>query len=196
MVINRSRRHPPAISLRDLADNAQYMRLRTSLNDPKSRVSLTEIRICLNNDRLTDANVRKLFGSIRKSVLDAIWQHRNLEEWIWRCTRMGSEYAQAMMQKGGAGTDAVRTDFYDEQDSYLEMSSGRRDEVVEQILQHVGVYREAVQGVERLQGEKERMLEAERDEAAGRVVKRWPGCGAPSQVYPLRTSPFWLYIQI
>jgi hypothetical protein len=162
MVTARSRRHPPAISLRDLADKALYMRLRTSLNDPRSRLSLPEIRIRLNNDRLTDANARKLFGSIRKSVLDAIWQHRNLEEWIWRCTRMGSDYAQATMQEGGAGTDAVLIDFYDEQDSYLEMSGGMREEVVEQILQHVGVYREAVQGVERLQGEKERMLEAER----------------------------------
>lgn len=75
---------------------------------------------------------------------------------------MGSEYAQATTQEGGAGADAIRIDFYGEQDSYLEMSGGTRYEVVEMILQHMEVYREAVQGVERLQSEKEGLLRAER----------------------------------
>lgn len=39
------------------------------------------------------------------------------------------------------------------------------------ILQHVGVYRDAVQGVERLQGEKERLLDAEREDAVGGLVE-------------------------
>jgi len=75
---------------------------------------------------------------------------------------MGSEYAQATTQEDGAETNALHNDFYGEQDSYLKMSGGARDEVVAMILQHVGVYREAVQGVERLRGEKERMLVDER----------------------------------
>lgn len=75
---------------------------------------------------------------------------------------MGSAYAQATTQEDGAGTSALRNDFYGEQDPYLKMSGGARDEVVEMILQHVGVYREAVQGVERLRGEKESMLVDER----------------------------------
>lgn len=66
------------------------------------------------------------------------------------------------MQEGGVGADAIRIDFYGEQDSYMKMSGGTRDEVVAMILQHVGVHREAVQGVERLQSEKEGLLRAER----------------------------------
>ena len=56
---------------------------------------------------------------------------------------MGSEYAQATMQENGAGTSAPRNDFYGEQDSYLKMSGGVRDDVVAMILQYVGVYRVA-----------------------------------------------------
>ena len=151
-----ARKSAPATSTKDPSDNAQYTSLRDHLADPQ--YPLDDIRAHLNDDRLTDAEARNLFGSIRKSVLDAIWQHRNLEEWIFRCTRMGREYAQATTQEGGAGTDALRIDFYSEQDSYLKTSGGARWEVVEMVLQHVGVYREAVQGVERLQSEKERML--------------------------------------
>lgn len=155
MVTILARNHAPAISTKDLVDN-----IRRYLTDPHYR--LADIRTHLNDQRLTDAEARNLFGSIRKSVLDTILQHRDLEEWIFRCTRMGSEYAQATMQEGGAGADAIRIDFYGEQDSYLKMSGGTRDEVVAMILQHVGVYREAVQGVVRLQSEKEVLLRAER----------------------------------
>ena len=87
---------------------------------------------------------------------------------------MGSEYAQATTQEDGVETSALRNDFYGEQDSYLKMSGGVRDEVVAMILQHVGVYREAVQGVERLRGEKERMLVDEKEEAK---FERREGCG-------------------
>lgn len=155
-----ARKSAPATSTKDLFDNAYFTSLRDHLADPQ--YPLDNIRTHLNDNRLTDAEARKLFGGIRRSVLDIIWQHRNLEEWIFRCARMGSEYAQSATQQGGVGTDAIRVDFYGEQDSYLKMGGGTRDEVVAMILQHVGVYREAVQGVERLQGEKERMLVDER----------------------------------
>ena len=153
------------MSIADLADNARYTRLRDSLTNTQS--SLADIRTNLNDPQLTDASARKLFGTIRRSVLDAIWQHRNLEEWIFRCTRMGSEYAQAM---DGTGSDWNRVYFYSHQDFHLKMEGGARWEVVEMILQHVGVYRDAVLGVEILQGEKERLLKAERDAGAGRVA--------------------------
>jgi hypothetical protein len=155
-----ARKSAPETSAEDPSDNAQYTSLKDHLTDPQ--YPLDDIRTRLNDDRLTDAEARNLFGSIRKSVLDIILQHKELEAWIFRCTRMGSAYAQAMTQEGGAGADAVRIDFYGHQDFHLEMSGGARDEVVAMILQHVGVYREAVQGVERLQGEKESMLVDER----------------------------------
>lgn len=155
-----ARKRAPLTSTKDLAESAQYTKLRDHLTDAHYR--LVDIRTHLSDQRLADAEVRKLFGSIRKSVLDVIWQHRSLEEWIFRCTRMGSAYAQATTQEDGAETSALRNDFYGEQDSYLKMSGGARSEVVEMILQHVGVYREAVQGVERLRGEKESMLVDER----------------------------------
>ena len=154
------------------ADNSQYTRLSDNLTDPQ--YPLENICTHLNDTRLTDAETRNLFGGIRKSVLDVIWQHRSLEEWIFRCARMGSEYAQATTQEDGVETSALRNDFYGEQDSYLKMSGGARDEVVAMILQHVGVYREAVQGVERLRGEKERMLV---DEKEGAKFERREGCG-------------------
>ena len=155
-----ARNRAPLTSTKDFAESALYTKLRDHLTDAHYR--LVDIRTRLNDNRLADAEVRKLFGSIRKSVLDAIWQHRTFEEWIFRCTRMGSEYAQATIQEDGAGTSALRNDFYGEQDSYLKMSGGARWEVVEMILQHVGVYREAAQGVERLRDEKESMLVDER----------------------------------
>jgi hypothetical protein len=155
------------MSIEDLTHNARYSRLRDSLANTQSR--LTDIRTRLNDPQLSDASTHKLLGSIRKSAVDAIYQHRNLEEWIWRCDRMGSEYAQATMQEQGAAADAFRTEFYGEQDSYLKLNGGTREEVVAMILQHVGVCRDAVLGVEILQGEKERLLEAERDAAAGRI---------------------------
>lgn len=162
------RRRVHATSTENLGDSVQYTRLKDSLTNTQTR--LTDIRINLNDPQLTDAEARKLFGSIRKSVLDAIWQHRSLEEWVFRCTRMGSEHAQTMAQEGAAAAYALRIEFYAEQDYRLEMSGGTRGEVVEMILQHVGVYRDAVVGVERLQGEKERLLEAEREEAVGGFV--------------------------
>jgi small-conductance mechanosensitive channel len=158
-------RRAPAISIEDLAENARYTRLRDPLTNTQS--SLADIRTNLNGPQLSDANTRKLFGSIRRSVLDAIWQHRNLEEWIFRCTRMGSEYAQAV---DGTGSDWSRVYFYSHQDFHLKMEGGARWEVVEMILQHVEVYREAAQGIQRLQSEKERLLEAEKDAAAGRIA--------------------------
>ncbi|GAB7322735.1 hypothetical protein MBLNU13_g03626t1 [Cladosporium sp. NU13] len=156
MISILARERAPAHPTQDDADSAQPTKLRDRLSDPQC--PLDDIRTHLNDDRLADAEARELFGSIRKSVLDVIWQHRNLEEWIFRCTRMGREYAQATTQEGRAGNDALRINFYGEQDSYLKMSGGARDEVVAMILQHVEVNREAVEGVERLQGEKERML--------------------------------------
>lgn len=69
-----SRRHAPATSARDPTNNTQYTKLGDHLTDPQYR--LADIRIHLNDQRLTDAEARKLFGSIRKSVLDAILQHR------------------------------------------------------------------------------------------------------------------------
>jgi hypothetical protein len=145
------------MSIEDLADNARYTRLRDSLTNTQSR--LTDIRTQLNDPQLGDASARKLFGSIRKSTLDAIWQHRNLEEWIFRCTRMGSEYAQAV---DGTGSELNRVYFYSHQYFHLKMDGGARWEVVKMILQRVEVYREAAQGVQTLQREKERMLVNER----------------------------------
>jgi hypothetical protein len=80
---------------------------------------------------------------------------------------MGSEYAQAV---DGTGSDWSRVYFYSHQDFHLKMEGGARWEVVEMILQHVEVYREAAQGIQRLQSEKERLLEAEKDAAAGRIA--------------------------
>lgn len=117
MTIILARNRAPLTPTKDLAANAQYIELRDHLTDAPYR--LVDIRTHLNDNRLTDAEVRKLFGSIRKSVLDVIWQHRSLEEWIFRCNRMGSAYAQATTQEDGAGTSALRNDFYGEQDPYL-----------------------------------------------------------------------------
>jgi hypothetical protein len=59
------------MSIEELADNARYTRLRDSLTNTQSR--LTDIRTQLKDPQLSDASARKLFGSIRKSTLDAIW---------------------------------------------------------------------------------------------------------------------------
>ena len=75
---------------------------------------------------------------------------------------MGCEYAQDVAEEVGVEADASRYCFYREQDDELDMRGGTRYEVVEMIMQHVGVYREGAQGVERLQSTKGRMLGAER----------------------------------
>ena len=152
----------PSVSTSGTADNGQYTMLEGYLTDPEH--TLDDIRIHLNDERFTDADARKLLGSIRKSVLDVIWQHRNLEIWISRCTRMGCEYAQAVAEEAGVEVGPSRHWFYRQQDLHLKMRGGTRYEVVEMILQHVRVYREAVQGVERLQSTKEDMLGGERME--------------------------------
>ena len=144
----------------DPLDNTQYTRLKDYLTDWQH--PLEDIRTRLNDQQLTDAEARKLFGSIRKSVLDIIWRHRHLEIWIFRCTRMGCEYAQGVAEEVGVEADPNRYCFYREQDDELDMRGGTRYEVVEMTMQHVGVYREGTQGVERLQNAKGRMLEAER----------------------------------
>ena len=96
-------------------------------------------------------------------MLNIIWRHRHLEIWIFRCTRMGCDYAQDVAEDiVGVEADPSRYCFYREQDDELDMRGGTRYEVVEMIMQHVGVYREGTQGVERLQNAKGRMLEAER----------------------------------
>lgn len=118
------RRRMPATSTDNLAGSAQYIGIRDSLTNTQTR--LTDIRAQLNDPQLSDAEARKLFGSIRESVLDAIWQHRSLEEWIFRCTRMGSEHAQTMTKEGAAAAYALRIEFYGEQDYRLEMSGGTR----------------------------------------------------------------------
>lgn len=65
-----ARKRTPLTSTKDFAESALYTKLRDHLTDAHYR--LVDIRTRLNDNRLADAEVRKLFGSIRKSVLDAI----------------------------------------------------------------------------------------------------------------------------
>ena len=152
-----TRPQAPTTSTKDPADNTPYTQLKDSLTNTEYR--LTDIRSQLNDQQhLTDAEARTLFGSIRKSVLDIILQHRELEAWIFRCARMGKEYAETAAEEVGSGADSSRCYFHRQQVENLEMGGGTREEVVAMILQHVVVYRDAMKGVDRLQGEKRCML--------------------------------------
>jgi hypothetical protein len=148
--------HALPVSTSDRADNERHTSLQGYLTDLE--YPLDDIRTHLNDEQLTEADTRQLFGSIRKSVLDMIWQHKHLEIRTFRCTRLGCDYAQAVDEELATGTPS-RNSFYRQQDVRLQVRGGTRYEVAEMILQHVGVYREAVQGVQRLQSTKQRILE-------------------------------------
>lgn len=112
-----------------------------------TRNSLGNIRACLNDPLLSDAESRRLFGSIRRSLLDIHWQWTQLKIWLFRSTRIGHDYAQAVPEDAGVGADAGRYAFYRESDEKTIRRSGSRGEVIDMILKHVRLYHRGIQEV-------------------------------------------------
>jgi maltooligosyltrehalose synthase len=148
-------------------DEADLTTLKTDLTTPihpTQRIcSQVSIQTRLDNPQLTLVSLRNLFGHIRKAFIDVLWQQKQLERWKFRCTHLGSEYAQA--QSGGSlsidGRISDRHAFARWMDEELEIRSGEKQELVTMVIRHVRLFRESELRVRELKEEKERVLDGE-----------------------------------
>jgi hypothetical protein len=111
-------------------------------------------------------DLRNLFGSLRKALLQTLWELRQCDLWIKRARAMGVDYARGLDEDGTCGKYPNRYAFFREMDEGLEVGAGfygsegekGREEVVGVMMRHVEALREAVEEVRGKKVVKGRML--------------------------------------
>jgi hypothetical protein len=143
----------PKETLATHARNTRYAQLRASLTNPQA--PLQSIHLRLNDSQFSDGEIRDLFGCIRLSFLQMLWQQRQLEVWLLRDDLMGREYALALDEDAGSGANPERYAFFRSMDEVLEMRTRTRGEIVAMIMQHVELYRKGIEVVREIHAKKD-----------------------------------------
>lgn len=141
-----------------IARNKEYQHIRDTLIETTKQNPPETIQTLLSDPDLELKDVRKLFGGLRKSFLQVLWEHRQVELWIKRATGLGVDYANAFAENDTVAKYPSRYVFFREMDEGLDLEGGERAEVVGLILQHVEVYRETLEEVRGLKEVKENIL--------------------------------------
>lgn len=137
----------------ELARARKYQHLRSTLlsTDPSENQKTTPLTLqsLLSDPDLDLADLRKLFGALRRAFLVALWEHRQVNLWIKRATNLGVDYAMAVAEDENVAKYPSRYVFFREMDEGLDVGDGGagREEIVGLILRHVQAYRETMEEV-------------------------------------------------
>lgn len=139
---------------------SEYMTLWHQLIEVSCNIDT--IRESLNDHRLTETQLRMLFAHIRQPVIDILWEHRQLELWIFRAEKLGVVYATANSEDDSVAKWSSKYAFQREQDELLNIEDGGPEETRDMIMQHVEVLREGSLRLVELRRKKAAMLPASR----------------------------------
>lgn len=153
----------------DVAHAQLYHRIKAALTDMECPTH--EIELLLESNLLTNSDIRKLFGSLRKAFLNVLWQHREREIWNKRAKIFGVDYAECASLENSVASLPGRLAFYRDMDEQFEMAGSSKESFKTEIVQHAKVYRETCEGLDLLGAQKVEIQQEEDSVGEPRLMR-------------------------